>query len=93
MRLVIQAWNFSGVMDSALSAGLSDPADYLQVWTVYVNYLRRRIDWAKGQVTHLLVSVIFVPVLTWLRRIPRLSVVGNGMGLKHYPRSCVSRFL
>ncbi|KAL8580978.1 hypothetical protein ACOMHN_017544 [Nucella lapillus] len=36
-----------GVMDKALMAGFTDAYDYLQVWTVYVDYLRRRIDWTK----------------------------------------------
>ncbi|XP_076434791.1 spliceosome associated factor 3, U4/U6 recycling protein-like [Babylonia areolata] len=36
-----------GAMDKALMAGFTEASDYLQVWTVYIDYLRRRIDWTK----------------------------------------------
>ncbi|KAK7087738.1 hypothetical protein V1264_021749 [Littorina saxatilis] len=42
-----------GTMDKALAAGLTDSSDYLLVWTVYCDYLRRRIDWNKDHETEL----------------------------------------
>ena len=39
----------SDTVDRALSSGFAQGTEYLQVWTTYCDYLRRKIAWDAGK--------------------------------------------
>ena len=41
---------FVELADRTLSVGFADAADYLLIWCQYCDYLKRRIDWDKGNI-------------------------------------------
>lgn len=36
------------VFSRAMASGFSQAADYLRLWTAYIDYLRRRVHWNEG---------------------------------------------
>lgn len=49
IRNIILHGKRTATMDKALATGFTEAADYLIVWTVYCDYLRRRINWNAGK--------------------------------------------
>jgi hypothetical protein len=37
------------VFEKALEAGFIQATDYVEIWQVYLDYLRRRVDFCKGE--------------------------------------------
>ena len=37
------------VFEKALDAGFIQATDYVEIWQVYLDYLRRRVDFSKGK--------------------------------------------
>ena len=46
---VFCCWVLTEVYEKALGVGYSVGSDYLQLWTGYLDYLRRRIHWDAGE--------------------------------------------
>lgn len=40
----------AATFESALSAGFIQATDYVEIWQVYLDYLRRRVDFRQGTV-------------------------------------------
>lgn len=39
---------FTDVFEKALNAGFIQATDYVEIWQAYLDYLRRRVDFSKG---------------------------------------------
>lgn len=60
------------VFEKALNAGFIQATDYVEIWQAYLDYLRRRVDFSKGencqtyfQVWKQFFFVFFLPVFTY----------------------------
>lgn len=42
----------SDVFEKALNAGFIQATDYVEIWQAYLDYLRRRVDFSKGESSH-----------------------------------------
>lgn len=50
--LVVNVVSFciAATFENALSAGFIQATDYVEIWQVYLDYLRRRVDFRQGTV-------------------------------------------
>ena len=39
------------VFERGLAVGFSTGAEYLQLWTAYIDYLRRGVEWDQGKIS------------------------------------------
>ena len=56
--LPMRLWNYedhlfpsTDVFERALNAGFIQATDYVNIWEAYLDYLRRRVDFSKGEST------------------------------------------
>lgn len=60
LTLILVYWNLPGfscsffvfltdVFEKALNAGFIQATDYVEIWQAYLDYLRRRVDFSKGE--------------------------------------------
>lgn len=50
--MVSSCWLFvflTDVFEKALNAGFIQATDYVEIWQAYLDYLRRRVDFSKGE--------------------------------------------
>lgn len=40
------------VFEKALNAGFIQATDYVEIWQAYLDYLRRRVDFSRGESSH-----------------------------------------
>ena len=40
------------MFERGLAVGFSTGAEYLQLWTAYIDYLRRGVEWDQGKTPH-----------------------------------------
>lgn len=43
-------FSIAATFENALSAGFIQATDYVEIWQVYLDYLRRRVDFRQGRV-------------------------------------------
>ncbi|ESN97659.1 hypothetical protein HELRODRAFT_177713 [Helobdella robusta] len=52
-KIKLEHQNIKKIFNEALTVGFAQPYEYLNLWTAYIDYLRRRIDWSKGHESEL----------------------------------------
>lgn len=46
----VVGFSIAATFENALSAGFIQATDYVEIWQVYLDYLRRRVDFRQGRV-------------------------------------------
>lgn len=46
----VASFCIAATFENALSAGFIQATDYVEIWQVYLDYLRRRVDFRQGTV-------------------------------------------